>query len=646
MDRGPASPQVLRLVMSMVRDGSALCVPGNHDIKLLRHLNGKNVTVNHGLAETLAQLEPEPEAFKSEVRRFLDGLVSHYVLDGGKLVVAHAGLTEEMQGRGSGAVRAFALFGESTGEIDEFGLPVRYEWAREYRGRAMVAFGHTPVPEAEWLNNTIDLDTGCVFGGRLTALRYPERELVAVPAAQVYCEPARPLNYRSRSTTSSADSVVRDPEQSPDSRNTESALQSAQHEQDDLLDIRDVTGKQFIETRLMRGVTIREDNAVAALEVMSSFALHPKWLLYLPPTMSPTETSALPDLLEHPAEAFDYYKRLGVERVVCEEKHMGSRVVVVLGRNEAAIQRRLGLVGEGIGKVYTRTGRNFFTDAALETAFLARLRDALSTAGFWEKFYTDWVCLDAELLPWSAKAQELVKTQYAAVAAAALAALPQVEAALTEAAARQLDGAEALLARTTARHQAAAHYADAYRRYCWPVHSLDDLKLAPFHLLATEGKTYFDRDHAWHMETLRTLALADPSLLRATPYRVVPLTNPAEVEAAIQWWTDLTAAGGEGMVVKPYDFIPQGKGGLLQPALKCRGREYLRIIYGPDYLLPGHLDRLRQRNVKAKRNLALREFALGVEGLERFVAGQPLCRVHQCVFGVLALESEAVDPRL
>jgi len=641
VDRGPASPQVLRLVMSMVRDGLALCVPGNHDIKLLRHLNGKNVSLTHGLAETVAQLEGEPVAFKEQVRLFLDGLTSHYVLDGGRLVVAHAGMPEAMQGRGSGAVRSFALFGETTGEIDEFGLPVRYAWAADYRGRAMVVFGHTPVPEPEWLNNTIDIDTGCVFGGRLTALRYPERALVAVPAHQTYCEPSRPLNYKTQLLAQPATG-----DQQPETSNQQPATQTAQQQHDDLLDIRDVTGKQLINTRLLNTVTIREENAVAALEVMSRFALNPKWLLYLPPTMSPTETSELPDLLEHPAEAFAYYQRQGVERVVCEEKHMGSRVVVVLGRNEAAIQRRLGVVGEGIGKCYTRTGRNFFTDEALEATFLARLRDALTTAGFWDKFSTDWVCLDAELLPWSAKAQELVKNQYAAVAAAAAAALPQAEAVLATAAARGLDGAAALLARTSARRAAATDYADAYRRYCWPVQSLDDLKLAPFHLLATEGKTYFDRDHAWHMETLRALSLADPRLLRATPYRVVQLADLTEVEAAIDWWTTLTAGGGEGMVVKPYDFIPTTGRSLIQPALKCRGREYLRIIYGPDYLLPGNLERLRQRNVKGKRNLALREFSLGVEGLERFVAEQPLRLVHQCVFGVLALESEPIDPRL
>ncbi|WBA43315.1 polynucleotide kinase-phosphatase [Hymenobacter canadensis] len=650
VDRGPDSPKVLRLVMSMVQSGLALCVPGNHDIKLLRYLNGKQVNEKHGFAETVQQLASESDTFKAQVRQFLDGLVSHYVLDGGKLVVAHAGMREEMQGRGSGAVRAFALFGETTGEIDEFGLPVRYNWAAEYRGRATVVYGHTPVPDPEWLNNTIDIDTGCVFGGRLTALRYPERELVSVPAAAVYCEPVRPLRAE-LSVASNQLSVVGEGFSDTQNGLTTDNQQltthlSAQQAHDDLLDLQDVLGKQIIKTRLLPSVTIREENAAAALEVMSRFALNPKWLLYLPPTMSPSETSALPDMLEHPAEAFDYFRRQGLERVVCEEKHMGSRVVVVLARSEDAARRRFGVVGEGPGKVYTRTGRNFFTDAALEAAFLTRLQDALTASSFWERFSTDWVCLDAELLPWSAKAQELIKNQYAAVAAAATAALPEAAAILTQAAGRGLDGVEALLARTTARQSAAQHYAEAYRRYCWPVDSLADLRLAPFHLLATEGRTYFDKDHAWHMETLRALCLADEDLLRATPYRVVHLRDIADVEAATQWWLDLTAAGGEGMVVKPYDFIPTGQKQLVQPALKCRGREYLRIIYGPDYLLPGNLERLRERNVKSKRNLALREFALGVEGLERFVAGAPLREVHQCVFGVLALESEAVDPRL
>ncbi|RTQ51499.1 polynucleotide kinase-phosphatase [Hymenobacter gummosus] len=660
VDRGPDSPAVLRLVMRMVQDGLALCVPGNHDIKLLRYLGGKQVNENHGFAETVQQLAGESDTFKNQLRQFLDDLVSHYVLDGGRLVVAHAGMREDMQGRGSGAVRAFALFGETTGEIDEFGLPVRYNWASEYRGRATVVYGHTPVPDAEWLNNTIDIDTGCVFGGQLTALRYPERELVSVPAARVYCEPVRPLRpdslFVNRFSLFGSDdqqnpnNEKRTTENQPQETNNEQQTTkndlTAQQQHDALLDLTDVLGKQIIKVRLLPSVTIREENAAAALEVMSRFALNPKWLLYLPPTMSPPETSALPDLLEHPAEVFDYFRRQGLERVVCEEKHMGSRVVVVLARSEDAARRRFGVVGEGPGKVYTRTGRNFFTDETLEQAFLARLQQALSNSGFWERFGTDWVCLDAELLPWSAKAQELIKNQYAAVAAAAGAALPEATAVLSQAATRGLDGLEALLARTVARQAAAEHYAQAYRRYCWPVEGLDDLRLAPFHLLATEGRTYFDKDHAWHMETLHALCRADEALLRATPYRVVKLHDIPDVEAATQWWLDLTEAGGEGMVVKPYEFIPAGQKQLVQPALKCRGREYLRIIYGPDYLLPGNLERLRERAVKSKRNLALREFALGVEGLERFVARQPLRQVHQCVFGVLALESEAIDPRL
>ncbi len=193
VDRGPNVPGVLRLVMGMVEAGTALCVRGNHDDKLLRFLKGNPVRISHGLAQSLAQLEREPAAFQERVHAFLDSLLTHYLLDGGSLVVAHAGLRADLQGRVSARVRDFCLYGETTGESDEFGLPVRFNWAAEYRGSPTVVYGHTPVPQAEWVHGTINIDTGCVFGGRLTALRWPERELVSVPARQVWCIPARPF---------------------------------------------------------------------------------------------------------------------------------------------------------------------------------------------------------------------------------------------------------------------------------------------------------------------------------------------------------------------------------------------------------------------------------------------------------------------
>jgi len=623
VDRGPKVPEVLKLVMGLTESGAALAVPGNHDSKLMRKLRGRDVQITHGLAESLQQLENEPAEFKEHVADFIDNLVSHYVLDEGKLVVAHAGLKEELQGRGSGKVRDFALYGETTGETDEFGLPVRYNWAAEYRGKAIVVYGHTPVPEPEWLNGTICVDTGCVFGGKLTALRYPEKELVSVPALQTYYQSSKPF--------------LREADQAP-------AL-TAQQAYDDVLDIEDVSGKRIISTRLHRTVTIREENSFAALEVMSRFAADTKWLIYLPPTMSPSETSREGDLLEHPAEAFAYFRNTGVARVVCEEKHMGSRAVVIVCRDREAARKRFGVVEDTAGICYTRTGRRFFEDRALETEFIARLQTALASARIWEEFETDWVCLDCELMPWSAKAQELVRKQYAAVGAAARASLVEVVGALNAAAQNNSEIAP-LLDRYRQRQTAAAKYRDAYRRYCWPVQSLDDLKLAPFHLLATEGRVHTDRDHVWHMQTLKKVCDADERLLLATSYLVVDVTDPASEQAGIGWWEELTGRGGEGMVVKPFDFITRNVRGLVQPAVKCRGKEYLRIIYGPEYALPENLDRLRARGLSTKRSLALREFALGIEGLERFVRHEPLRRVHECVFGVLALESEPVDPRL
>jgi protein phosphatase len=488
----------------------------------------------------------------------------------------------------------------------------------------MVVYGHTPVPAPEWLNHTLNIDTGCVFGGRLTALRYPERELVSVPALATYAEPARPF--------------IPAEEQAP-------AL-TAQQQHDDVLDIADVLGKRLIGTRLHGNVTIREENGIAALEVMSRFAADPRWLIYLPPTMSPSETTREPGLLEHPAEAFAYYRSQGVPTVVCEEKHMGSRAVVIVCRDEDAARTRFGVAGQGIGVCVTRTGRRFFDDTALEQAFLDAVRAALDASTLWEELATDWVCLDCELMPWSAKAQELLKQQYAAVGAAASASLPPAVAAL-EQASRHTEGIGPLLDKYRARQEMAGQFVDAYRRYCWPVNSLSDLRLAPFHLLASQGKAHTDKDHGWHMDHMAHLCAADTGdLLFATPHKTIHVTDAESVAEGVAWWEELTGRGGEGMVVKPWDFITRGQRGLVQPTVKCRGREYLRVIYGPEYTASENLERLRARGLAGKRSLALREFALGVEALERFVRGEPLRRVHECVFGVLALESEPVDPRL
>jgi len=654
VDRGPDSPGVLRLVMGMVAAGTALAVPGNHEDKLLRALRGRKVRVSHGLETTLEQLAAEPAEFRAAAEEFLDGLISHYVLDGGRLVVAHAGLSEKLQGRASGRVRAFCLYGQTTGETDDYGLPVRYPWAEDYRGRAMVLYGHTPVPAPEWVNNTLCLDTGCVFGGSLTALSYPERLLVSVPSARVYYEPARPFPAGT-------------PADAPEGGEVPAgAVAGGARREPSVLDITDVTGTRVIETGYGPRVKIAEANAAAALEVMSRFAIDPRWLLYLPPTMSPVSTAPDGELLEHPAQAFAAYADAGVRDVVCEEKHMGSRAVVLVCRSAADAAARFGVApGMGSGAVWTRTGRPFF-GPALTAALVDRVRAAAESAGLFDELATSWLLFDAELLPWSAKAGQLLRDQYAAVGAAARAALPAAVTALEQAAERLTTGRlttgrlagtgtaapdeardlAALLARTRSRLANADGFAAAYQRYCWPVEGLDGVRLAPFALLAADGAAPAGRPHRWHLAAAARLAAADAGLFTMTRHVFADTSDPASCSAAADWWRELTAAGGEGMVVKPADGLVRGPRGLAQPGLKVRGREYLRIIYGPDYTEPANLARLRTRSVGKKRSLALREYSLGLEGLDRAARGEPLWRVHECVFGVLALESEPVDPRL
>jgi polynucleotide kinase-phosphatase len=578
VDRGPDSVGVLRLVMGMVGNGHALCVTGNHEAKLVRALGRRDVTTSHGLRETLDQLAAEDAAFAEQVRGFCDALVAHYVLDDGRLVVAHAGLPEKYHGRASGRVRAFALYGDTSGETDEFGLPVRYPWAQDYRGSAAVVYGHTPVPEVEWVNNTLCVDTGCVFGGSLTALRYPEREVVSVPARAVYYEPVRPVDP----------SAGRDPAQ---------------------LTLTDVMDARVVETEHMGRVSVRTENAAGALEVMSRFALPPSEVGYLPPTMSPVDSSSRDGHLEHPDEAFSHYARSGVAQVICEEKHMGSRAV-------------LRVDADGIGVVHTRTGRAFF-DADRSSALLHRAAAAISTAGLWSELDTQRLMIDVEILPWAEKAV----------------------AELSRAAGRGVDVAD-LREAMARRVETASAFVDAYRRYAQPSAGPLGVQIAPFQVLASASETFETRDHTWHLDIADRLVAADPDLFRPTRRLVVDTGDAVSTAQGVTWWDELTEGGGEGMVVKPLANLTRGRRGLVQPGVKVRGREYLRIIYGPDYTEPTTLARLRTRNLSTKRSLALREYALGLEALRRLVTGEPVWRVHQAVFAILAMESEPVDARL
>lgn len=628
-DRGPKNTEVLRLIMNMSTSEDALCLPGNHDVKLLKKLRGAKVQLSHGLNITVEQLAKEPPEFSEKVGTFIDGLISHYVLDGGKLVVAHAGVKEKYQGRSSKRVRDFCLYGETTGEIDEFGLPVRLPWVNEYRGKARVVYGHIPSLEVQIVNNAVGIDTGCVFGGKLTAYRYPENEIVQVQARKQYYEPAKPLAH-------------------------------AVEPRSDLLDIKDVQGKRQITTRLYkRPISVHEDSSIAALEIMSRFAADSRWLVYLPPTMSPCETSKLEEYLEHPLEAFDYYKKRGISQVVCEQKHMGSRAVIILCRNAETAEKRFAVRDNTTGLIYTRTGRHFFASRETEQAILARLNKALEASNFWRDFNTDWVCLDTELMPWSAKAQQLLVEQYAPVGRCGRDGLKNALSALEKAAALQTVSFEvatstsgqnvdlaSVLDKYRQKQGALERYTEAYRRYCWNVRSLDDYRIATFHILATEGKVWNGENHLSHLETVRKYMTGADPLFMATNHMLVNLGDDASIEAGVNWWLELTGSGGEGMVVKPLDFIARDQNELLQPAVKCRGREYLRIIYGPEYTLGSNMERLKKRSLNKKRRLALAEFSLGMESLERFVAKEPLYRVHECVFAVLAMESEPVDPRL
>ena len=362
--------------------------------------------------------------------------------------------------------------------------------------------------------------------------------------------------------------------------------------------------------------------------------------MYIPPTMSPAPTvSAEEGYLEHPREALAYYRGQGVQTMVAEKKHMGSRAILLLFKNEQAAVEYVGY--PTLGTIYSRSGRPFFA-SALGKQVLEKLNMDLQTAGYFEQNQTDFVLLDAEIVPWNLKARELIAAQYAHVGEAALLDRSKLVDKLKQAKAAGREVGD-WLEEMERKYGNAVTFQEAFQKYCWDVDGLDEIRIAPFHTLAHSGRTFFDQSHLWHMEHNRELAGLS-SLFMETEYRVI--TDEASEEEVIRWWNEMTEDGHEGIVIKPERFLMKNRDKMIQPAIKVRGRKYLHIIYGMDYLAPENLKRLKQRRTNKKERHALMGGALGMEGVERFVRKDTVDRIHECVLAALSLESEPIDPRL
>jgi polynucleotide kinase-phosphatase len=620
LSRGPRSLETLQFFEKHVRAGHSYMIDSNHGWKIARWLDGKNVRLAHGDENVAAEFEEyetkfgkeASERLKKQLKDLLLEAKSHYIIQKNGVntaVAVHAGIKDHYIGKQSPGISDFCRYGDTDG-LDENGKPIRKDWSTAHKSNELILWGHDPKPQPLMVNNTLNIDQGVVFGGSLTAYRYPERQLVSVKAKQDYANvPDNPL------------------------REWESKRLAPPN-------IAKFIDGYTVLTEHSGEITIYADGSKSALDDLSHFTLPLEELVYIPPTMSPTpKTSRLEGYLEHPAEAFEYYQANGVETMVVEKKHMGSRGILFLFKDKAAAKEYIGR--ETLGTIYTRTGRAFF-QPELEKQIVSVLNADLVKNNYFNKYNTDFVLLDAEILPWNLKAKELILNQYAHVGEMAQLDRNKLKAQLQKA---YENGKDVLgwLEENDTKIENAAIFNEMYQKYCWNTEGLEGIQIAPFHTLAHSSESFFQQPHTWHMEKNKEFS-GISRLFVETEYRVV--SDEASMLAAIEWWKEMTEEGHEGFVVKPESFVSRHRGKLLQPAIKVRGRKYLHIIYGMDYLLPENLVRLKQRNIGKKQRNALKEFSLGVEAVSRFVNRESLERVHECVLGIMALEAEPIDPRL
>lgn len=620
MSRGPKSLETMQFFLRHVKKGLAYMIDSNHGWKIARWLEGKKVTLNHGDELVEEEFKHFKEQYgeehtlelKQSLKELLLNAPSHYILTKNHvptLVCTHAGIKDEFIGKQSIDISDFCRYGDVDG-FDEEGKPIRRDWSIHHKSNILIVWGHDPKPKPLIINNTINIDQGVVFGGELTAIRYPEKEYVSVQALENYSDgKSNPLKELDRNRLNTPN-------------------------------IAKFLNGYSVLTDELGEIHIPKEYVIPSIDTVSHFTVPIEELIYIPPTMSPTPSpSTLVDYLEHPKEVIDYYRGMGIDKMIAEKKHMGSRGILLVFKNEAVALKYIGR--ETLGVINTRNGRTFF-QKEIEHEILQRINKGLTDNDYYQTYNTDFVLLDAEIMPWNLKAKELINSQYAHVAESAILDRSLLRAKLekVEKINKELEN---WLAEYVTLLDNAHVFKEVFQKYCWDIEDINQIQIAPFHVLAHSKETFFHKPHTWHMEMNRQFAKMI-KLFVETEFMLIEDTS-SEVEV-IKWWETITRDGHEGIVIKPETFISKSKGKLVQPAIKVRGRKYLNIIYGMDYLLPENLVRLKKRNVAKKQKLALKEFALGVEGIKRFVNGESIERVHECVLGTLAMESDSVDPRL
>ncbi|MNB99974.1 Bis(5'-nucleosyl)-tetraphosphatase PrpE [asymmetrical] [compost metagenome] len=616
-------PSIAMAVMMMkhVKANAAYAVDSNHNYKLWRYLEGRNVKMLHGdeiVVEEFTKFEEEygkekTEELKQELRIFLKSLPSHLVvLDRciQRAVIVHAGIEDDMIGKDSMGVRDFCRFGPTNGEKED-GTPNRLDWTQNHKNGMLIIWGHDPQIIPSVKKDTINIDQGGFCGHYLTMLRYPEMEIVQEKVDKSYV------------------------------KDDENPIMKKMANRFDAPEIEKYLSDFEVTTKHGK-VDVWHQYAQEAIENISTRTVPIEELIYVAPTMSPTpKTSKLDEYLEHPNEAFEYYSNKGTKKVIVQKKHMGSRALVTLFKNKSIGKVYFGK--ETLGTIASRNNIRFF-DSEQETKIVEQL--VFDLKDYFEEQNTTMIVMDCEILPWNLKASGLIKNQYGLTATSAVYSRQEHLKTLHQFHQnRDIDVALEIDKATEDVNNALA-FQKAFSNYCWDTEGLTGVQIAPFHILAFSEKSNFDMNHEWHMEqSIRMAKLS--SLVISTPYMIINLDNENEIKEATDWWIENTNEGHEGFVVKPIDFIAKDEfGNLIQPAIKVRGKEYLRIIYGMDYLEPYNLIRLKKRSAGKKMEHAIKQFMLSIESVERFVAKEQVDRIHECIVASLSIDSDYVDPRL